>query len=139
LRIAAGVAVGLVSWFITLIGGEVILSALLPEAFGAHQRAFQEVLDKGGAFTANSGHLLMHVGLGAFASLLSGFLAALIVGENKRMPLVLGCLLLGLGVLKMVMSWPYVPIWYHIAFTGILLPLTMLGGKLKDYEKPRIA
>jgi hypothetical protein len=61
---------------------------------------------------------------------MSGFLAALIAGENKRAPLVLGFLLLALGLLKVAMSWPYVPIWYHVIFTAMLLPMTILGGKL---------
>lgn len=134
LRILLGVLAGFFGWVIALIGGEMILSALLPEAFGAHQKAFQEVLEKGGPFAANSTHLMMHVVLGAVASLLSGFLAAFIAGENKRAPLVLGCLLLALGVLKMVMSWAYVPIWYHLVFTGMLAPLVILGGKLKKNQ-----
>jgi hypothetical protein len=41
-------------------------------------------------------------------------------------------LLLGLALLKAVMSWPYVPIWYHVIFTAILLPMAILGGKLKS-------
>ena len=43
----------------------------------------------------------------------------------------LGFLLLALGVLKAALSWPYVPIWYHVIFTALLLPMTMMGGKLK--------
>ena len=61
---------------------------------------------------------------------MAGSLAALIAGENSRAPLVVGCLLLALGVLKAVMSWQYVPIWYHVLFTAILLPMAILGGKL---------
>jgi hypothetical protein len=64
-------------------------------------------------------------------SVMSGFLAALIAGENKRAPLVLGFLLLAFGLLKLVLSWPYVPIWYHVIFTALLIPMTMMGGKLK--------
>ena len=62
---------------------------------------------------------------------MSGFLAALIAGENKCAPLVLGFLLLAVGLLMVVLSWPYVPIWYHIIFTALLMPLTIVGGKLK--------
>jgi hypothetical protein len=61
---------------------------------------------------------------------MSGFLAALIAGGNQRAPLVLGFLLLAVGLLKAVMSWQYVPIWYHVIFTAILLPMAMMGGKL---------
>jgi hypothetical protein len=62
---------------------------------------------------------------------MSGFLAALITGENKRSPLVLGFLLVAFGLLVVVLSWPYVPIWYHIIFTALLIPMTIVGGKLK--------
>jgi hypothetical protein len=62
---------------------------------------------------------------------MSGFLAALIAGENKRAPMVLGFLLLAFGLLKVVMSWAYVPLWYHVIFTAILIPMTIMGGKLK--------
>ena len=75
--------------------------------------------------------LLTHIVLGSIVSVMSGSVAALIAGENTRAPLVLGFLLLAVGLLKVVMSWPYVPIWYHVVFTALLIPLTIMGGKLK--------
>jgi hypothetical protein len=74
--------------------------------------------------------LLIHIVLGSIVSVMAGSLAALIARENTRAPLVLGFLLVALGLLKAVMSWPYVPIWYHVIFTAILLPMAILGGKL---------
>jgi len=44
--------------------------------------------------------------------------------------MVVGILLLLMGIAKAAMSWQYVPIWYHIVFTAILLPLAIVGGKL---------
>ena len=85
----------------------------------------------GGQFTADTTLLLIHIVLGSIVSVMSGFLAALIAGENKRAPMVLGVVLLALGLLKAVMSWPYVPVWYHVIFTAILLPTTIMGGRLK--------
>jgi uncharacterized membrane protein YwzB len=111
------------------VGSEKILSAIWP-AFGVHQRAFEEAVKNGGQFTADTTMLLTHIVMGSIVSVLSGFLAALIAGENTRAPLVLGFLLLALGLLKVVMSWPYVPIWYHVIFTAILLPMAIIGGKL---------
>jgi hypothetical protein len=35
-----------------------------------------------------------------------------------------------MGLLKAVMSWQYVPLWYHVIFTALLLPLAIVGGKL---------
>jgi hypothetical protein len=129
-RIVMGVIAGFFAWAILWFGGEKILSAIWP-AFGANQRAFQAAIENGGQFTADTTMLLTHIALGSIVSVLSGFLAALIAGENKRAPLVLGFLLLAVGLLKVVMSWPYVPIWYHVIFTAILIPMTIMGGKLK--------
>ncbi|MFN0122775.1 MAG: hypothetical protein ACKV2V_19930 [Blastocatellia bacterium] len=128
-RIVLGVVAGFLAWAIVWFGGEKILSAIWP-AFGVHQRAFEAAITDGGQFTADATMLLTHIVLGAIVSLMSGFLAALIAGGNQRAPLVLGFLLLAMGVMKAVMSWPYVPLWYHMIFTALLLPMAILGGKL---------
>jgi hypothetical protein len=130
-RIVLGVIGGFFAWSLAWFGGETILSAIGPQWFGVHQLAFQNAIANGGQFTADTTLLLTHIVLGTMVTLLAGFLAALIAGENKRAPLVLGFLLLALGVLKAVMSWPYVPIWYHLIFTGLLFPMAIVGGKLK--------
>ena len=130
-RIVLGVIAGFIAWAIAWFGSEKIVSAIWPEWFGAHQAAFQAAIEHGGQFTADSTILLMHIVLGSIVSVLSGFVAALIAGENKRAPLVLGFVLLAFGLLKVVISWPYVPIWYHVIFTAILLPMTIMGGRLK--------
>ena len=130
IRTVLGVIAGFIAWLMVWFGGEKILSAIWP-AFGANQAAFQAAIENGGHFTADSTMLLIHIVLGSIVSLLSGFLAALIAGGNKSAPLVLGFLLLAVGLLKMVMSWPYAPIWYHVIFTAMLLPMTIMGGRLK--------
>jgi len=129
-RIVLGIISGFIAWLIAWVGSEKILSAIWP-AFGVHQAGFQAAIEHGGQFTADTTMLLIHIVLGSIVSVISGFLAALIAGENKRAPLILGFLLLALGLLKVVMSWPYVPIWYHLIFTAILLPMTIMGGRLK--------
>jgi len=128
-RIILGVIAGFFAWAIVWVGSEKILSAIWP-GFGAHQLAFQAAIEHGGSFTADTSILLMHIVLGSAVSVMSGFLAALIAGENRRAPLVLGFLLVAFGLLKVVLSWPYVPIWYHVIFTALLIPMTIMGGKL---------
>jgi hypothetical protein len=129
LRIVLGAIVGFFAWLIVWIGSEKIIGAIWP-AFGVHQRAFEEVVKNGGQFTAETTMLLTHIVLGSIVSVMAGSLAALIAGENSRAPLVLGFVLLALGIVKAVMSWQYVPVWYQVIFTAILLPLAIVGGKL---------
>lgn len=129
LRIVLSVVSGFFAWLIVWVGSEKILSAIWP-AFGVHQRAFEEVVKNGGQFTADTTMLLTQLLMGSIVSVMTGSLAALIARENTRAPLVLGFALLALGILKAVMSWQYVPIWYHVVFTAILLPMAIIGGKL---------
>ena len=130
-RIVLGIIAGFFAWSIVWVGSEKILSAIWPEGFGAHQRAFEAAVKNGGPFTAATSLLLTHIVLGSIVSVMSGFLAALIAGENKRSPLVLSFLLVAFGLLIVVLSWRYVPIWYGVIFTALLIPMTILGGKLR--------
>lgn len=140
-RIVAGVFAGFIAWVVVWVGSEKVLSALWPEWFGAHQVAFQAAIEQaaieqaaiedGSPFTADPTVLLLHVVLCAIVSGISGFLAALVAGENKRAPLALGVLLLAMGGMKAAMSWPLVPLWYHVAFTALLMPMAIVGGKVK--------
>jgi len=133
-RIVLGAIAGFFAWLIVWVGSEKILSAIGPEWYGVHQLAFEAAITNGGQFTANTTLLLIQIVLASTVSVISGFLAALIAGENKRAPLILGFLLLALGLLKVVMSWPYVPIWHHVIFLALLIPLTIMGGKLKTFQ-----
>jgi hypothetical protein len=129
-RIVLGVIAGFFAWMIVWVGIEKILSVIWPEWFGAQQLAFQGAIEHGGPFDPDTTFLLTQIVYGSIVSLMSGFLAALIAGENTRAPLVLGFLLLTMGLLKAYMSWPYVPVWYHVIFTAMLLPMAVIGGKL---------
>jgi len=129
IRIILGVVVGFVAWLIAWVGVEKILSALWP-AFGTHKAPFQTAITDGGEFTADSTMLLTHILMGSIVSVMAGAVAPVISGGNSRAPMFVGIMLLGLGLLKAVMSWPYVPVWYHVAFTAILLPMALLGGRL---------
>lgn len=129
LRIVLGVIGGFIAWLIVWVGVEKIISAVWP-AFGVHQKAFEEAIKNGGEFTADTTMLLTHIVMGSIIAVMAGALAAVIAGENSRAPLIAGILLLLMAIAKAAMSWQYVPIWYHIIFTAMLLPMTIVGGKL---------
>lgn len=130
-RIILGAIGGFIAWMVLWVGSEMILSIMAPVSIGFHQAAFQAALKNGGQFTADTTLLLSHIMREIPVTLAAGFLAALIAAGNRRAPLVLGILLLVLGVMKATMSWPYVPVWYHIAFTALLLPMALVGGRAR--------
>ncbi|MDM7921464.1 MAG: hypothetical protein QUS14_04115 [Pyrinomonadaceae bacterium] len=133
IRTLLGVVAGFFAWVILWFGFETILSLIWP-AFGEHQAAFQAAVENGGPFTPNTFILLLHIVLAAIVSLISGYLAAAIAGPNSRATLFLGLLLLAMGLVKASMSWPLVPIWYHIAFTAVLPVMTIVGGRLNKQQ-----
>lgn len=129
-RTVLGVVGGFVAWMLAWFGGEAIVGTLWP-AIGANQQAFQTAIEQGGQFTADTTLLLAHIVLIVLVSLLAGFVSVLIAGENRRAPIALAVLLLAMGVMKAVMSWPYVPVWYHVLFTTLLVPVTLAGARLR--------
>ena len=134
-RIVLGVIAGFFAWVIVWFGSETTLSVLSPDWFGAHQAAFQAAIENGGPFAPDSIILLIHCALAAIVSLMAGFVAAVTARENKRAPLILGLLLVAMGFLKAAMSWQLVPVWYHIIFTAILLPMAIAGGRMRSTHK----
>lgn len=137
-RSVLGGVAGWIAWILVWVGIEKTLSALWPDWFGVQQMAFEAAIADGVPFAAETGFLLTQVACCLLVSLLAGYLAALAAGENRRAPLVLGVLLLALGILKMVMSWPYVPLWYHLVFTSILVPAAIAGGRLRSAGRKQV-
>jgi hypothetical protein len=129
LRVISGVVTGFITWMVVWIGIEKILSGIFPVAYGVPQKAFEMAIKNGGAFTPDSTLLLSHIVIVTVVAALSGFVASKVASGSQRAPMVLAFVLLAVGVMKAAMTWSLVPIWYHIAFTAILVPMTILGGR----------
>ena len=134
-RIILGIVTGFVVWTILWLGTDSILTATMGW-YGKHQVDFQRAMLTGGAFEANPVILLMHIVRAIIISLVAGYIAAWVARENRRTPLILGILLLLFGIMVQAVAWRYLPIWYHISFLLLLIPVTIAGGKLRKYEAP---
>ncbi len=120
LKIALGVIVGFLVWSILWVGFDALLRAVLT--------SYDESVK---AMTFSSLMLILLLVLSAVVSTISGFIAALISKENSKSPLILGILLLIVGVIVQMGVWDKIPLWYHLTFWILLIPMTILGGKLK--------
>jgi hypothetical protein len=68
----------------------------------------------------------------------SGYVTARIVGVAWAFPAVaLGVLLLATGVLVQLKLWYLIPLWYHLAFLLVLIPMTLLGARLRAGSRSR--
>ncbi len=133
IRIILAVIAGFLAWSILWVGSEQVLSAVFVDWFGAHQIAFEKATFNKEPFTADTTILIFNVFRGIVVSIVSGYLAALIAGENKKSTLTLGILLLAFGLFIVSMTWSIIPLWYHVVFSAMLIPMTILGGKLKRF------
>jgi hypothetical protein len=131
-RIILAVIVGFFVWTILWLGSEQVLSILSPDWFGAHQIAFEKASFNREAYTLDSTILVVNLFRGILITIITGYLTAIIAGENKTSTLVLGFCLLLFGLFVVFVTWSMIPIWYHALFSLMLIPLTILGGRLRS-------
>ena len=131
LRIIVGVIAGFLVWSILWVGSDAILAAVSPDWYARHLTELDEAARNRTAYTANSTILVLALIRSLICSIAAGYVAALIAKENTKSTLGLGVLLLLFGIFIQSIYWNYVPLWYHIPFLLLLVPMTILGGNFK--------
>jgi len=134
IRIILGVIVGFIAWTIIWIGSDQFLINAL-DWYSRHHMAFTAAVVNHAAFEADQTVLIMNIARSLIASLLAGYLTAVVAGENRRSTIALGVVLLIVGVVFETIAWNYLPIWYHLLFLVLLIPVTIAGGKLKRFSR----
>jgi len=131
LRVILGIVAGFIAWSILWVGSDQVIMMLSPGWYGAHQLGFEKAMTNKSEFTPDNTIMIMHLVRAVIITLMSGYLAAFIARGNRNAPLGLGILLLLFGAMVQAMAWNYIPIWYHIVFLALLIPVSILGGRLK--------
>ncbi|HEX8738060.1 MAG TPA: hypothetical protein VF721_22190 [Pyrinomonadaceae bacterium] len=131
LRIILGVIVGFILWSILWVGGDAVLSAISPGWWGRTSLEFRAAVENKTPYSLDSIVLILLLVKSVVTSVISGFVTAAIARENAKSTLLLGILLLLFGIFIQSMYWNYMPLWYHLPFLLLLIPMSMLGGKLR--------
>jgi hypothetical protein len=131
-RIILGVVVGFIVWSVLWVGSDALFSAISTD-WGKTSTEFQKAVANKTPFTLSSTVLIALLIKSLIVSLISGFITALIARENTKSTFALGVLLLLFGIYVQVGHWNYMPLWYHIPFLIFLIPMTVLGGRLKKF------
>lgn len=131
LRISLGVIAGFVVWSIVWVGMDAMLAAISPDWFGKNLKEFQTAVERHENFMTPVSVCVYLVFQSVVCSLLAGFTAATIAKRNRKSTVALGILLLITGIAVEAMHWNYLPVWYHIVFLLLLIPATILGGRLR--------
>ncbi|MEM7413949.1 MAG: hypothetical protein AAF389_00545 [Gemmatimonadota bacterium] len=120
-RVIGGALAGYALWSVLWVGGSALAARLFPD---------QIVL---GEPTDSVPILLGYIVWSCVLSVAAGFVAARIGKERSASAVrgVAGLLLLtGIGV--EVSAWALTPVWYHVVFLLLLVPLTLFGGKVAE-------
>lgn len=79
-----------------------------------------------------TGYLLLILVLSFGYSLIAGYCAAWIAASNElKLSLGAGVALLLVGLLFQSSAWDTIPLWYHLIFLVMLIPMCMLGARLR--------
>ncbi len=111
-----GIAVGYLTWTVVFLGGSVVLRSAMA---GVHDAE---------GLTRDPVALVLYLVLSFLASFLAGLVAARLSGA-RRAVLVLAGLLLVTGIPVQLSAWGQLPVWYHLVFLGMLVPVTLAGGR----------
>ncbi len=130
-RIILGAIVGFIVWSVLWVGTDAIISVISPNWYGKSLVDLQNAVDNKLPYTVESAILIMSLIRSVIFSIFAGFATALIAKENSKSTLGLGILLLLFGIFIQSIYWNYIPLWYHIPFLALLIPMAILGGNLK--------
>lgn len=121
LRTILGIVVGFVVWFLIFAGVEPLVKVIAPSW----------TVQQGATYTGSVPILLAYLIRTIIASIVAGFTSVLVAKDNAKTPLILGIVLLLIGLPIHIIGWSTLPTWYHLIWLVSLVPMTVLGGKLK--------
>jgi hypothetical protein len=75
--------------------------------------------------------------IAASTSLIAGAVAGSIAPSSPRAPWALGAILLAAFIPQHARLWHMFPVWYHLTFLVTLVPLIVLGSRLRRAPTPR--
>ena len=131
-RIILGVIVGFIVWSIVWVGSEALLTtSISPDWLGKYALDAERALVNKEPFAPDQTIAAINLLRSMVTSLIAGYLAALVSGEYKKTTLALGIILIAVGCAVEYFTWQVAPAWYHIIFVLLLLPVTILGGRLR--------
>jgi len=119
IRAILGTIAGYAVWTVLWLGGNALF-------FGEAAR----VVGEGQAYTA-AGPLVGVIALSIVCSIVAGVTAAKVAGSRAGGAVIaMAALLLltGIGVQSGV--WSLMPVWYHLVFLALIVPVVLAGGRL---------
>jgi hypothetical protein len=133
-RIILGAIAGFIVWTVLWVGSDAVFMAV-SSSYKEYIEGFNNALTTKQPFEINSTILFLTLIKSFICSIISGLIAAIIAKENTKSAALLGIFLLAFGIFIQSIYWNYLPLWYHITFLLLLIPMSILGGKLHKVKE----
>lgn len=115
-----GALVGFFVWSVLWIGSDAVVKAVAPS-----------IAPNPDGSNMTSAFLILKIVLSLFFSVAGGYISATVANERRQTPFVLGVLLFFFGLVVQVSYWNLFPFWYHLSLLLPLLPMSVLGARLR--------
>ena len=121
-----GAIIGFIVWTVLWLGTDALIT-FVPSIY--------PTVNPDGTFNVvPTNYLLIKLVSSVIFSLIAGLIAAYISKESTKSPFILGVMLLIVGLFFQFGAWNLMPVWYHLIFLMLLIPMAILGGKLRKFE-----
>ena len=118
-RLILAIVLAPVFWGVLQLPGNLLLSNLFPGA-----------AETGPAPTA---YLLLTLGFSFLYGLFAGYCSAWVAAaEARKAGIGAGIILLMIGIAVQASFWDQLPLWWHLCFLAAIVPMAMLGARLKN-------
>ena len=119
-RIVLAVVAGAAAWAVLWIGGN-----------GAAQSALPQLVVAGQPLT-HPGVLLGFIVYSVLLSVLAGYITGAAAGAHLKLAVkLLAVLQLIFGIIAETSYWSLAPVWYHLVFLALIIPMTVYGGSVR--------
>ena len=118
-RVILGIVAGLIAWMVSAT----VIGLIMREAWPQYAAVAAAM-----AFTLPM--MFARLAIGALATLLAGWVTAVIARRSAVARLAMGLLLLAMFIPQHMKLWDKFPVWYHLTFLLSLVPLSYLGGRV---------
>jgi uncharacterized membrane protein len=119
MRLVLAVIAGFALWSVLWVGAHQGALALAPQLY-----------DSGGIPTSPAIYAA-YLALSIVCSLLAGKVARAVSTRGSGAVLALGLVLLAVGIAVQTSAWAQQPLWYHLAFLVLLVPMCLVGGRAR--------
>jgi hypothetical protein len=130
-KIILGAIAGFIVWSVLWVGSDAVFSLISPNWWGKTSLEFRVAVENRTPYALDTMVLILLLVKSVIISVISGFITAAIARENTKSTFVLGILLVLFGIFIQSIHWNYMPLWYHVPFLLLLIPVAVLGGKLR--------